>query len=262
MSTNSTEPSIIGEARELMRQYAVFEDLRKYGKVLFLNVSGAHAFGFPSPDSDIDVRGVYICDTNVFLGIRAKSIKTTYKFASLDKKLDVSLDEIGHFFRVLLNANGNRLEWPNSDLVFDTYEGFHQLRSTVNNAAISRKLLHHYLHFARDMWKGKTKEVGVKKDLYTLRTYMEGISIFEDGIVNPDIQVLNRKYDFPIVKKMIEAKQKGEGSGREGYNVKELERIVEYLDQRLIESASKANIREEPDLTNPDTFLIQLRKQY
>ena len=108
---------IIQNARELMNKYDVLNKLAEHGKPMFLMVSGAHNFGFPSPDSDYDIRGVYQAHTSSILGLD-KIQPTTFEYDSEDKQLDVSIDEVGHYLRVLSNSNGNRLEWPSSDLIF------------------------------------------------------------------------------------------------------------------------------------------------
>ena len=249
---------IIQNAKELINKYNVFDKLAEHGKPMFLMVSGAHNFGFPSPDSDYDIRGVYQAPTESILGLN-KVQPTTFEYESEDKKLDVSIDEVGHYLRVLSNSNGNRLEWPSSKLIFYKSPNFGSLKEVVDNNVVSKALVNHYLNFARDMWSGKTKAEGVKKDLYTLRVYMSGINIFENKDINPNIIELNKKFKEPIISPMIRAKERGEWSDSNGYDRKELENLVNELDSRLIKSVENSNLSENPNIFAIDKYLKDLR---
>jgi len=59
------------------------------GKLLYLTISGAHLYGFPSPDSDVDYRGCYLYDTNHILGLRSAKDTITIN------NPDIQLFELG-----------------------------------------------------------------------------------------------------------------------------------------------------------------------
>ena len=241
-----------------MEKYHFLERISEYGKPLFLMVSGAHNFGFPSPDSDLDIRGVYQAPVENFLGLRKTIKEPSFEYMGKDKMLDISVDEIGHYLNIVADSNGNRIEWPNSKLIFYESKEFGGLREIVNDS-LSKDLLNHYLHFARDMWAGKTKEEGVKKDLYALRVYMSGISIFEDKKIIPDITELNKKFKEDIVGEMIREKQKGEWVKATGYDKKRLASLIEKLDSRLIDAVKNSDLLEKVDVEKINIYLRNLR---
>ena len=254
--TNNQE--VIQTAKTEMKKYGILDKLNQLGKPLFLTVSGAHSFGFPSPDSDYDIRGVYQAKTKSLLGLE-KVQPTAFEYMSDDKKLDVSIDELGHYLRVLSKSNGNRLEWPSSQLIFYKSPEFEDLKQVVTDNVLSKSLLPHYLNFARDMWNGRTREKGVKKDLYTLRIYMAGINIFENNEVNSNINELNKDFKQRIIGQMIRVKERGELAKAHGYDRQKLEQLVGELDARLLQAVENSNLPEKPNLYEIEKFLTDLR---
>ena len=234
------------QALELCEKEHIFEKLKTCGEPLFLMISGAHNFGFPSKDSDIDIRGVYSSDSKSFFDIKPKERKV-FEFMSKDRKLDVSVDELRHYLQLVASSNGNRIEWPFSDLIIYQSPDFQQLRDSVKENALSKKIFNHYLNFARDMWSGKTKAEGVKKDLYALRVYMTGITILEEGYVCSDISRLNKRFNEQIIEPMLKIKYFGERGVARGYDRRELERVIQDLDKGLISAYHKSNLQNNPN---------------
>tara|TARA_Y100000034_G_C6861095_1_gene391886 strand:- start:527 stop:1390 length:864 start_codon:yes stop_codon:yes gene_type:complete len=146
-----------------------------------------------------------------------------------------------------------------SKLMIYSSSKFEGLKNLVNSTAISKNLISHYLYFARDMWGGKTKAEGVKKDLYALRVYMTGISIFEDNKIISNIGELNKKFNYPIISKMVDIKKEDENRSAKGYERKELERIINQLDIKLIKSLKKTSLPDKPDINKINKFLVNLR---
>jgi hypothetical protein len=85
--------------------------------LLFATVSGAHLYGFASPDSDYDLRGVHLLPAEEVVGLEPGP--ETIERSSLEGGLD--LDLVTHdavkFFRLLLKKNGYVLEQLLSPLV-------------------------------------------------------------------------------------------------------------------------------------------------
>jgi len=234
------------EALELCKKENLFERLTKYGKPIFLVISGAHNFGFPSVDSDYDIRGVYYLPSKHLLDVKPYTRKV-FNTMSEDKKLDVSIDELRHYLQLVSDSNGNRIEWPFSDFIIYQSSEFPELKEVVKKYGVSKDSFHHYLNFAREMWKGDTKEDGVKKDLYTLRVYMTGITVLEDNQICSDIIELNKNFKEPIVNKMLKVKAKGENKPSTGYDRGELEDVVKKLDSRLTTAYNNSNLKEHPN---------------
>ena len=95
--------------------------------LLFATVSGAHLYGFPSPDSDYDLRGVHILPAEEVMGLFPD--RDTIE---ISKNEDIELDLVTHdvqkFFGLLLKANGYVLEQLYSPLVVHTTQEHEELK--------------------------------------------------------------------------------------------------------------------------------------
>src|SRR6187402_1801709 len=88
--------------------------------LLFATVSGAHLYGFPSPDSDYDLRGVHLLPARDLLGLHA--LKDTIDSTGVRDGLEIDLvtHDAGKFFGLLLKKNGYVLEQLLSPIVLHT----------------------------------------------------------------------------------------------------------------------------------------------
>ena len=96
--------------------------------LLFATVSGAHLYGFPSPDSDYDLRGAHILSAKESVGLLPK--QDTIAFA--DMRSGIEMDLVTHdvlkFFTMLLKRNGYVLEQLYSPLVVHTTPQHQELK--------------------------------------------------------------------------------------------------------------------------------------
>src|SRR5262245_53144336 len=119
--------------------------------LLFATISGAHLYGFPSPDSDYDVRGVHILPVNEVIGLDPghETIETSAMRDGLE--IDLVTHDIRKFFNLLLKKNGYVLEQLFSPLVLlSTPE--HQELKGIARTLITRHHSHHYFGFAETQW--------------------------------------------------------------------------------------------------------------
>ena len=88
--------------------------------LLFATVSGAHLYGFPSPDSDYDLRGAHILSAKESVGLLPK--QETLEFSGLRDGIEMDLvtHDVLKFFTMLLKRNGYVLEQLYSPLVVHT----------------------------------------------------------------------------------------------------------------------------------------------
>jgi uncharacterized protein len=137
-------------------------------RVLFAVESGSRAWGFPSPDSDYDVRFVYVHRREWYLSVedRRDVVEVT------DGDLDVSGWELRKALRLLRKSNPSLLEWLNSPLVYREDRSVTvDLRALASRYLSAERCFQHYFHLARGQWQkylqGET--VRLKKYLYVLR---------------------------------------------------------------------------------------------
>jgi uncharacterized protein len=177
--------------------------------LLFATVSGAHLYGFPSPDSDYDLRGVHILPAEEVMGLFPD--RDTIE---ISKKEDIELDLVTHdiqkFFGLLLKANGYVLEQLYSPLVVHTTPEHEELKSIAKNC-VTRHHAQHYFGFAENQWRLFQKEEPprVKPLLYAFRVLLTGIHLMRTGTVEANLNRLNEECELPYIPELIERKTRG-----------------------------------------------------
>ena len=166
--------------------------------LLFGTISGAHLYGFPSKDSDYDLRSVHILPASEAVGLLPK--KDTIEFADLRSGIDMDLvtHDVLKFFTLLLKRNGYVLEQLYSPLIVETSPEHAELKA-VAVGCITRHHLHHYLGFAATQWGLflKDEPPRVKPLLYVYRVLLTGIHLMRNGIVEANLAVLNDEFRLP-----------------------------------------------------------------
>ena len=156
--------------------------------LLFATVSGAHLYGFASPDSDYDLRGVHLLPAEEVVGLEPGP--ETIERSSLEGGLD--LDLVTHdavkFFRLLLKKNGYVLEQLLSPLVVLSSPAHEELVALAPGC-ITRHHVHHYQGFAARQWAlfDKERPRRVKPLLYTYRVLLTGIHLMRTGRVEANL---------------------------------------------------------------------------
>src|SRR5215475_3110842 len=97
--------------------------------LLFATISGAHLYGFPSPDSDFDLRGVHILPIKdvVGLDVRDETVEDSRVIEGLE--MDIVSHDVRKFFGLLLKKNGYVLEQLFSPLIVHTTAEHEELKS-------------------------------------------------------------------------------------------------------------------------------------
>ena len=84
---------------------------------LFVTVSGAHIYGFPSPDSDVDLRGCHMLSLENVVGLNLPDETIDYSAIDNGTEVDLVSHDVGKYFRLLVRNNGYVLEQIFSPLV-------------------------------------------------------------------------------------------------------------------------------------------------
>src|SRR4051794_31741587 len=95
---------------------------------LFATISGAHLYGFPSPDSDYDLRGVHILPAREVVGLGP--VRETIESSSVQGGIEIDLvtHDVRKFFVLLLRRNGYVLEHLYSPLIVQTGPAHEELK--------------------------------------------------------------------------------------------------------------------------------------
>lgn len=175
---------------------------------LFVTVSGAHLYGFASPDSDVDLRACHLLPLDALLGLDAP--RETLEISQTEEGLewDIVSHDARKFFLLLLKGSGYALEQVLSPLVVLASPAHEEL-CELARTTISRRHARHYFGFARSQWKLFQSEQPprAKPLLYTFRVLLTGIHLMRSGELNANLEELNAEFKVPRVEELIALKR-------------------------------------------------------
>lgn len=178
--------------------------------LLFVTISGAHLYGFPSPDSDYDLRGVHILPPREVLGLETGP--ETIESSTDERGLEVDLvtHDARKFFALMLKRNGYVLEQLFSPLIVRTTPQHEELKA-IARGCITRHHAHHYLGFAATQWELFAKETPprVKPLLYVYRVLLTGIHLMRSGEVESNLVRLNETFRLHQIPDLLRRKTAG-----------------------------------------------------
>lgn len=156
-------------------------------RVLYAAESGSRAWGFGSPDSDWDVRFVYVHPRNWYLGLAEERDVIE---RPLDERLvDLAGWDVRKALRLLLRSNPAFYEWLASPIVYRDDGTFRARAEPLFAAhASANTLAHHYHSIARGQWKREIDgqdAVRLKKYFYVVRPLLSLRWVGEHGTVPP-----------------------------------------------------------------------------
>ncbi len=139
-------------------------------RLLFAIESGSRAWGFPSPDSDYDVRFVYLRRPEWYLSVQARRDVIELP---IDGEFDINGWDLKKALHLLIKPNPVLLEWLRSPIVYRADgEAMVKLTDLALRTAHQRPSAYHYLHLCRSQYArfiaGK-EAVKLKKYFYVLR---------------------------------------------------------------------------------------------
>ena len=159
-------------------------------KLLYLAVSGSHAWGLQRPDSDVDLRGVYQDPTDKVLSIHPGSDNIEFtKDDSTSAPLDVQLYEIEKFLGMLLKNNGNMVTFLNLPLVLYCDKSVIPWKK-LSGIFSTRKLKTYYKGYADSQRKRALSQRGGKALIYTYREMFAGLYLMRYGKMIFDFKIL------------------------------------------------------------------------
>src|SRR6516162_9692440 len=119
---------------------------------LFVSVSGAHLYGFPSPDSDVDLRGTHLLPLREVVGLDLPDQTVERKLDLTGVEVELVSHDLGKYLRLLVKNNGYVLEQIFSPLVV-TGQGFLDELRPLARRCITRHHYHHYRGFIATLRK-------------------------------------------------------------------------------------------------------------
>lgn len=216
------------------RAYLAKRATERHHLVIYL--SGAHAYGFPSPDSDLDLKSVHIARTSDLVGLVPRPGGAEVMVVEDGVEIDYGSNELGDVLRGVLKGNGNYIERILGDLVLEAdMPRLLSLRPLVK-AALSRRVVRHYGGFATSQLRAAEVAPTAKKVLYVLRTARTGLHLLKTGELVTDLDTLVPLYG-PDITDLKARKQSGEratlSTDELGHWRGELDRAMHELDRAV-----------------------------
>ncbi|SDP60220.1 hypothetical protein SAMN04487981_12863 [Streptomyces sp. cf386] len=208
--------------------------------VLFATVSGAHLYGFPSRDSDVDLRGVHLLPAADLVGLREPEETRSRMWVRDGVEMDLVTHDLRKFVRLMLRRNGYVLEQLLSPLVVHTTDAHRELAELAPGVLTSHHA-HHYRGFAHTQSRLFEKTGELKPLLYTFRVLLTGVHLMRSGEVQAHLPTLLEQVDAPAyLPELIAAKAEQEHGAADVEHARvaaDIERLHAVLDDAQAASA-------------------------
>ncbi|WP_298025003.1 nucleotidyltransferase domain-containing protein [uncultured Dysosmobacter sp.] len=153
-------------------------------RILLAVESGSRAWGFASPDSDYDVRFIYIRPKESYL--KLEHIRDVIELP-INDVLDINGWDVQKTLRLLHKSNPTVFEWFSSPIVYKSTPFADSFKPIMQHYFSSKSGLWHYLHMAERNFREylRTDMVKAKKYFYVLRPVLACRWILEKGTPPP-----------------------------------------------------------------------------
>lgn len=155
-------------------------------RVLHAVESGSRAWGVESPDSDYDVRFVYVRQKEDYLSLQKKRDVIEWQ---LDEVLDINGWDLKKTLVQFHKGNATLFEWANSPVVYKTTEEWKNIYESSKEYFSEKVALYHYYGTANSTFKQYLQgdEVKYKKYIYALRPLL-ACKFIEDKHAVPPVR--------------------------------------------------------------------------
>lgn len=209
--------SVLNECRRLA--FNKFKELNV--KPVYITLSGSHLYGFPSKDSDIDIRCSHIEDTKSFFHLQTPNDVLQWKDEIDNVEIEFESQEIRKTIGLAMGNNSNILEHIfNKNLLTTEPREFIRLKE-LTKKSISKIIYNPYHGLAEfnyrkfiESMNPTYKDKLVKKYLYVIRAYLVGAYALMNGEIEPNIRFhirnMENDNDRCLIKELIEKKKDAE----------------------------------------------------
>jgi predicted nucleotidyltransferase len=154
-------------------------------RVLYACESGSRGWGFASPDSDYDVRFIYVHSLPWYLKVSAQRDVIE---VPISDEFDINGWELRKALGLLKKGNATLIEWLDSPVVYRADGDFlRAIRDAARQTYQAERSFHHYVHMARKNYREYLRgdTVRLKKYLYVLRPLLATLWIEQGRGVAP-----------------------------------------------------------------------------
>jgi uncharacterized protein len=155
-------------------------ELKENVVIFFACESGSRAWGFPSENSDYDVRFLYVKPVEWYLSMAESRDVIEYP---VNDQLDINGWDIKKALKLFQKSNPPLFEWLGAPIVYkEKFDIADKMRTLAKEYYSPLACIHHYLHMAAGNYREYLKgdEIWIKKYFYVLRPLL-AIQWIEQG---------------------------------------------------------------------------------
>ena len=211
-------------------------------KIIYCVESGSRAWEFASPDSDYDVRFIYVRNKEDYLKLNKNRDVIEWRLV-----LDISGWDIQKALRLLYKSNPTLIEWSMSPMVYKTTPQWEKISGIISQYFLEKTGVYHYLSMAKGNYREylKTDEVKLKKYFYVIRPILACKWILDKKTAPPMLfsELMNECLDDelkPEINRLLEIKKQTSELGKG----KRIDVINDYIEKELAEIEKKADMIE------------------
>ncbi|MGI6011045.1 MAG: nucleotidyltransferase domain-containing protein [Ruminococcus sp.] len=208
-----------GSVEELIKKKLNEIEEKENIRVLHAVESGSRAWGIASPDSDYDVRFVYVRPVDFYLELQDKKDFIDWE---LNEVLDINGWDITKALQHFYKSNATLYEWGNSPIIYKTTPQWEKIMKIAGEYFSCKSSMYHYYGTAKKNYETYLMEdmVKYKKYFYVLRPLLACKWIEKKKCPPPVLfqtleeEILEKEIK-PAVDRLVEAKlQMTEGEKR------------------------------------------------
>lgn len=209
MTATTFDPWSVLTAKQTAVARAFLAERERERRHLVIYLSGAHAYGFPSPDSDLDLKCVHVAPTRDLVGLEAAAEPNDRIDVVESVELDYGSNELAPVLRGVIKGNGNFIERILGDLVLGGDPALLAEARAVVKPLLCRRVARHYGGFATSQLRAFDDKPTAKRALYVLRTAATGRHLMMHGELVTDVARLSAFVPVEIGE-LLAIKQRGE----------------------------------------------------
>lgn len=248
---------IIAEINEKLDEIERTEGVR----ILHAVESGSRAWGFASPDSDYDVRFVYVRSKNDYLRLDEPRDVIEWQ---LDEVLDVNGWDLKKALRQFARGNATLFEWSGSPIVYRTTEEWERIKEISKLYFSEKAAVYHYYGTANSTLQGYLlgDTVRYKKYFYALRPLLAAQYIEKYHTAPPVLFDDLLKMDIPMalrqaIDELLEVKKRTT-EGEENPQMPVIRAFIESETARQKEIADDLEDDHNRDWTALNNIFIEI----
>ena len=214
---------------------------RENVQIIFAIESGSRAWGFASPDSDFDVRFIYVRKPEEY--IRLNPVRDVIEW-QLDEVYDISGWDLQKALRLMHDSNPALHEWCKSPIIYVENEFAQQIRELALECFLPKKSVYHYVNMARKTYNEHLNhdKINFKKYFYALRPILAAKWIVDHNTVPPMafLELMEAELEMkmiPIVQDLLNMKK----SSSEASTGSPITELNDYIRKNIEVLQSKAD---------------------